>query len=313
MSLERISISNFQSLKNIDIELGKFTVITGASSSGKSALLRALVGLSSGLRGNSFITVGAKSCSITAYTDKHIVTLTKSKTKAKYVVTDRQTGKEEPFTKLQASIPPEVSEALRLDPASKDSPSINFAGQHDMPFLLKDSPSQVAKILGDLTNVSTIFEAVRNANKKKLSVGSLLRTRQEDLDSLLGQVAQFQGLASRKSAVEAAERALEALKELEGVRISLERLLVSLEVSEGRLSGSGDLPEVPSLEKLEGLQEDYRNFRQILLSWVHAVQQRDKFTQDFERFEYEEKSAHQAVHDRLSELGTCPTCGKEVT
>ena len=40
--LERLEVKDYQSLADIDIPLGRFTVIVGPSGNGKSALIRAL-------------------------------------------------------------------------------------------------------------------------------------------------------------------------------------------------------------------------------------------------------------------------------
>lgn len=312
MALERIVVQNFQSLKKVDIELGKFTVIEGASSSGKSAFIRAIRALASGLRGSSFITVGTKSASITAYTDQHVISLEKSKTKGRYLITDRATGEEQTYTKLAATVPEDVSKALHLQPLTKDTSSLNFAGQHDMPYLLKDSPSQVAKVLGDLTNVSTIFEAVREANKKKLSISSLLKTRQADLDELLDQAQQFGGLLARKQAVEAAERALEELSELESSLARLEALVAATEASESLIKDYTELPDPPTTDTLEEAYSKYNAFRSQVLMWIHASQELTRLTSEEERASSQLAEVHKAVHAKLQELGQCPTCGQVV-
>jgi DNA repair ATPase RecN len=312
MALERVVIQNFQSLKKLDLELGKFTVIEGASSSGKSAFMRAIKALASGIRGSSFITVGAKSASITAYTENDIITLEKSKTKGRYLIANRSTGEEEVYTKLASAVPEDVSKALRLQPITKENSSLNFAGQHDMPFLLKDSPSQVAKVLGDLTKVSTIFEAVKTANKKKLSANALLKVRQDDLDLLLQQAQTFKGLVGRKAAVEGAEEALERLSELQGRRDRLETLVASLETSEALVTNYQELPTVPSAAKLEELHSSYQLLRQRVLTWLQAKQPIQQYASELEELTWVVKEAHEAVHAKLQELGTCPTCGGNI-
>lgn len=311
--LERVVVHNFQSLKKADIELGRFTVIVGPSSSGKSAFMRAVRALSSGLRGNSTITVGEKSLSITAYTEENIVTLERGKVKGQYLITNRTTGEVDKFTKLAAAVPEAVSQALRIQPITKEKSSINFAGQHDLPFLLGDTASTVAKVLGDLTNVSTIFEAVRLANKKKLATGTLLKTRQQDLDSLLEQAQSFQGLAARRVAVEAAEKALEALTSLEGTRARLETAVASLEASEALMASYQELPSVPDAGKLVTLQTTYKQCRQKIMEWAHAEQQIKQLSKDVDLARELEVEAQRAFNARLVELGKCPTCGQEIT
>lgn len=44
MHLKRLSLSNFKCFEQVDIDLGKITVLTGANSSGKSSLLYGILG-----------------------------------------------------------------------------------------------------------------------------------------------------------------------------------------------------------------------------------------------------------------------------
>ncbi len=312
MALERIVIQNFQSLKKVDIELGKFTVITGASSSGKSAFMRALRGLASNVKGTSAITVGEKSLAITAYTDKSIVTLQKTGATGKYLVVDRETGEEEKYTKLAQKVPEDVSSALRIQPVTKDQASINFAGQHDLPYLLGETSGQVARVLGDLTNVSTIFEAVREANRKKSAVSSLLKTRQADLDSIREQAQEFTRLRERIGIVEASEKLLDETSQLSESLLRLEEATASLERSEALLARHVALPPAPSLDELEEAERRFSEIRASVVAWASSQKTLTVALEKLEQAKQAEAIAHQNFHAKLAEVGTCPTCGQEV-
>ena len=60
----KIKVENFQSIKNSEVEIEGLTVITGQNNIGKSALARAVGGVFSNLRGNSFVRRGEKYCSV---------------------------------------------------------------------------------------------------------------------------------------------------------------------------------------------------------------------------------------------------------
>ena len=306
--LERVIIQNFQSLKKLDLELGKFTVIVGPSSSGKSAFLRAMRGLASNIRGSSVITSGEKSLAISLYKEKEIVTLKKTATAGKYLVTDRETGEEKPFTKLAQKVPEGVTEVLNIQPVTTTEASINFAGQFDKPYLLGESASQVAKVLGDLTNVSSIFEAVRLANKKKLAVSALLKTRQSDFNQLKEEAAEFAGLATRRKALAEAESLLEEATELRARQRQLQGVLSSLIVSEGVLASLVEFPEVPSLDELEALQLDYLKFKNSIVAWAKALKAEKEAEAALELAISTEKESHELLHSKLQEVGKCPTC-----
>jgi DNA repair protein SbcC/Rad50 len=259
--LEKLVIHNFQSLKKVELELGKFTVIVGPSSSGKSAVLRAVRALASYARGSSVITSGEKSLAVSAHMQDHIVTFEKTATTGRYLLTDRATGETEKFSKLNQKVPEQITKVLNIQPVTTTDASLNFAGQFDKPYLLGESASHVAKVLGDLTNVSTIFEAVKAANKKKLAVGALLKTRKSDLDGLLEQAQLFAGLAALRDAVQASESLLEQAEALEARQGRLEEVVASLEHSEASLATLQQLPEVPNLDEVEQLHLRYNDFR----------------------------------------------------
>lgn len=312
MALERVVIQNFQSIKKLDLELGKLTVLVGPSSSGKSAFLRAIKALASNVRGSSTITTGAKSLSISAHTEDKIITFQKTASTGKYLLTDKSTGVEDKFTTLNQKVPDQITEALNIQPVTVKEVSINFAGQFDKPYLLGESAAHVAKVLGDLTNVSTIFEAVRAANKKKLATNSLLKTRQMDLEDLLQQAQQFTDLAARRKSLEAAERALEEAEALEARQRRLAQVVASMEVSEGVIQSFTALPEVPSLEELLTLHSRYTRYKEFLKSWAKAYKEINVAELALSQARAEEKLAVEELEDYLHELGICPTCNQPV-
>lgn len=312
MALERIVIQNFQSLKKVDIELGRFTVITGASSSGKSAFMRAVRALASNVRGSSAITVGEKSMSVSAHTDKSIVTLQRTGATGKYLVIDRHTGLEEKYTKLAQKVPEDVTRVLRISPVTKDQASINFAGQHDLPYLLGDSASQVARVLGDLTNVSTIFEAVREAIRKKTSTNSLLKTRKSDFEQVVEQAKEFVGLKVKIDLLEQAERLVEQLLQQQEVLLQLEQHVASMEHSADVLANSSMLPDVPEIEDLEFSYSKYIEARREISAWAKANMSLKDLSNSLEDAVLREQKSHADLHAMLEELGTCPTCGSEI-
>ena len=125
--LTRIEVRNFQSLHSADIPLGWFTVITGSTGSGKSALFRAMLTLARNARGTSYISHGQASCSVTGGGDDGaawgrgwVVRLTRSS--ARTGKNEYRVAQEVPvptggygwsgctYTKLNGQVPPQVHE-----------------------------------------------------------------------------------------------------------------------------------------------------------------------------------------------------------
>ena len=223
--IEHIRITGFQSLHDIDLELEPFTVIVGPSSSGKSALVRALRTLTNNARGTSYITHGFTKTSLRAdFTDatgpKGSVTLTRGTgTKAEhnaYVISPPDTSPsasnapETVFTKLAGEVPDEVAQFMTLP----GDPTLTFAGQFDKPYLLDASPTEVARTLASLTNVHTIFNAAREANRVRLSQAATLRTRTTDLEVIRLRTEEFKNLAAARAHQAHAEAAVERANHL---------------------------------------------------------------------------------------------------
>lgn len=240
--IQAVEIRNFQSLHHIRLEPGRFTVIVGPSSSGKSAFTRALRTLTSNRRGNEFISHGERTSSISATTERGTVTLTRGKgvnDNAYIVIPDEHPEQQRTYTKLGGETPPEVSEFLGIAPRDP----INYAGQFDKPYLLDDTAGEVARILGALTNVNVIFEGARESNRRKLQHTATLRTRADDLEAVKQKIPAYrlikeqeQHLATAESRIEHAQalarsiaRLTEALEQHEISQAAIERLTPAAE------------------------------------------------------------------------------------
>lgn len=299
--LTQISIRNFQSLHDVTVELKAFTVIVGASSSGKSAFTRAVRTLTSNQRGDSFITHGESQAVIKAKTDRGTVAILRGKKNEYILMPEDDPSQQKTFTKLAGNTPEEVSEFLGIP--AKDP--LNYSNQFDMPYLLTSSAAEVARTLGELTNVSVIFEASREANKQRLQAASKLKTRAEDYDSLTQNLDKYRSLKSNGEKLEQAEELLKEAGEVQ-TRISL---------LQAALSRIVDIPEVPKvvipdtaeiddyLTKISGLQQNLHNYTQAYTKYISALELAESLTLQAQQAEEDYSTA-------LREAGNCPTCGQ---
>lgn len=244
--ISSVEVHNFQSLHHISLEPGRFTVIVGPSSSGKSAFTRALRTLTSNRRGNEFISHGERTASIGVTTDRGTVTLTRGKganDNAYTVIPVENPAQQRTYTKLGGETPPEVSQFLGIE--AKDP--INYAGQFDKPYLLDDSTGEVARILGSLTNVNIIFDGARESNRRKLQHTAALRTRAEDLEAVKARVPQFRSIKEQAAALTRAEEAIGRADKISHRITGLTEVVAKFEISEeliGRWSPIAAAPVV---------------------------------------------------------------------
>ncbi len=308
----RVTVDNWQSLRSIDLELGRFTVIVGPSSSGKTALIRALRALASNVRGGGQITRGAKAAAVTVYTDRFKVTLERSESSGLYRIVDLATGAEQVFTKLAGGVPEAVTAALGIQPAPTNGASINFAGQFDRPYLLDDSGAAVARVLGELTNVTTIFEAVREANRRRTAFAALLRTRTDDLAALRAQAAGYATLPARMAVCADAEKRAETAVQLQDQIRRLRRATDTLAVAEGVLARHQALPGVPADAGMLAAKARLDAYKTLLRTWIEGANRTAAATAAIDQAAADESALHDELHALLVAAGTCPTCQQPV-
>ena len=117
--LTSVEIENFQSLRKMSLKLGRFTVVTGATGSGKSSVFRAMELLAFNARGTSYITRGEKTCKVAAGEQESgwrsassavaaVRMPTGSRRMCRWPLRLRRAGGK--FTKLGGEVPPQVSE-----------------------------------------------------------------------------------------------------------------------------------------------------------------------------------------------------------
>lgn len=304
--IESLHVQHFQSLDDVTIELAPLTVIVGPSSSGKSALTRALHTLIANRRGHAFIAHGERIASITAKTSQGTVTLTRGKGTAdnSYVVIPNDPSHplspQTTYSKLGGEVPIEVSRFLGIDP--KDP--IAFASQFDKPYLLDDSPAEIARTLGSLTNATVLLEGARESNRRKLDAKRTLTTRQDDLQRITERVPAYRALAAQRTALDEAEQHIERARAIADQIDSLSRALEAHEINASRvddLAGAADF-EVPDEQRMIDAARVFLQFRKDLAELVQATQH-ERATSDalIEALEAE-SIAEQAYSESLGEL-----------
>jgi DNA repair ATPase RecN len=303
-TIEHVDIHDFQSLRNVSVDLGPFTVIIGASSSGKSAFLRSLTAIASNPRSSTFVSPGALKSHIQVHTSLGEVSLTKGSGHTQYDV--QHSGSEvQTHTKLAGSVPEDAQKILGYT-------ETDVAAQFDRPYLLDESGASIARTLGDLTNVSIIFEAVREANRRKNESSAKLKTRQEDLADLKVKAQDFKNLKAHVAKLEQVEGILYQIQAAELRSSYLEGLISSMETAEAvlaRVPASVDLPDLEAIQRLY----DRRTTFITLLQQVKKHEKALKAAQvGIEGEEDLIRQSQDALHEYLVEIGECPTCQQKI-
>jgi exonuclease SbcC len=308
--LSTLEIENYQSIRKASLELEGFTVITGPTGSGKTALLRAVRLLAFNARGDSYVSRGQKSCKVAAGVrdEGWVVGIERGKANCYRLVVGAPDGEPDvtTFTKLAGGVPDAVSGLLRLS-------KLNFASQFDGPFLLEESAGEVARVLGALTNVTVVFEAAREATRRKARLGDQLKDRQAELTRLQEEAQSFAGLPARLQAVQAAEAAQERLEGIQARGRRLQQLLAQRAAAHETLQrAAAAVRPVPDLDKAEAAYSRWRRLEDLLTECA-SLRLRYMTADSAATAAVEQTLGLEREHHRmLTQAGVCPVCGQAV-
>jgi AAA15 family ATPase/GTPase len=162
--IKSLHIKNFQSHKNTNLFFHPgVNVIIGESDTGKSAILRALSWLvrnkvdDKSFRSNW----GGKTDVEVKFEDGNEVSRTQDKNNCYYLM-NPNTGIDEEYKAFRSDIPEDIVEVLNMD-------VLNMSYQFDPPFLLSDSPGEVAKTLNKIADLNDIDTSIANIRKMVLA------------------------------------------------------------------------------------------------------------------------------------------------
>ncbi|HEQ3553530.1 AAA family ATPase [Bacillus subtilis] len=226
-SISRVQLKGFQSHVDSDIRLGSgLNVITGPSDSGKTAVLRAVRWVAfNEPAGEAFLNraVGETEVSITLETGQ-VITKRRRKGKTSYLL--QQNEEEEGSLFEKSEVPEEVKAILgiRKETFGDFETTLNFAYQLDAPFLISETASAGAKVLGKLAGTAAVDMAVKSVNKDTIAARNERSRATQDIEKINGELLKFAGVDEAKEQLELAqyvldeaERKIERLSELKGL------------------------------------------------------------------------------------------------
>lgn len=319
MSIKQLQVRNFQSLWSVDLDLGKLTVVVGPSNTGKSALGRALRAVSRNSVAPGHVSKGASNAGLVlVFDDDSAVILKRGKGESTYITLSKH-GKQETYAKSGTSVPDDVKKMLQMP---EGDPDLFFSTQFDGPWLLGATGSQTAKVLGDLTNVSMLAEAAREANRRRQEVLKLASIRRKDAEAAVVRVqAEYSDLGSRKQAVDQAADLLKSvidvaaqatqLRELANRTITAQEVVARGNQEATRL-GTIITQAKDQIEALTVKEAEADRLRQCADEAIkHAFVLRTAKGSALLEADAIAKYEHE-LHEALKEAGTCPLCQQKI-
>jgi DNA repair ATPase RecN len=252
----RVHVQNFQSIKDADVEIDGFTVVTGTNNTGKTALQRAIRGVFQNTPGTAFIRDGETTCTVQVAFNDHTVMWSKGTGKR-----DRPTyiiDKGEPLFPGQG-VPEEV-QALGVMPIQAGGQEVwptiapQFVGQ---VFLLDKPGSVVAEAVSDVERVGQLNRALRAAESDRRQAAATLKVRVADLAKHEADVAHFEGLDDAVAQVAVLEEAHGQLQRMTRAIQGLDTLRTRLNTAKQAVHTLAPVAtlEVPSLEEAQTLAQ----------------------------------------------------------
>lgn len=264
--ITRVVLKNFQNHSSLDLEVGPLTALSGPTSSGKTAVVRAIAGLLRNDPGKELIQAGKDVLSVTLHLDSGFAVTWRKGQKAvnEYIIEDPE-GTQKKFQNVGAKkVPDEVMDLLRIGPLTLEDGTkvhLNLHEQMDPLFLLKDPAPLVAKITGELTSAGRLLFAAAAANKSATQMKKLRTVREQDTLKLKEEFSEFPDLEHFASQLELVEKFV------------VHKEKVDCTVNTLRSLGGKHQQELQAREKMSKLLEKLGPAREVDLSAVRAVVQ----------------------------------------
>lgn len=197
----KVEVINYQSIDSAGLEIKGFTVLTGPTNTGKSALVRAISSALFNAGGKHVIGFGSTKASVVIEQESGVIGWERSQDKVSLRIDgqyyDRVAKAYESYTKAYGFW--QIEEA--------GSPQV--AHQHDAPFLLGMPPSQVAKALHVIGRIDVISEALKTLKLDLNDVKQKRKVRDGDVAEIKRQVASYDPCESLNKRLELLHKQLE--------------------------------------------------------------------------------------------------------
>ena len=312
--LNKVKVQGYQALKDVELELGRFTVIVGESNVGKSSFVRAIRAIVNNEPGVSYITKGHRFAQITLWKDGEPLEWKKSKS-AEYRLGDAT------FSKIGTSVPEDVADFLamgEIDLGNGIKFDPNFHNQFSIPFLLDESAPRVAKILGELSGVNILYMATQVANSEARKATQSLTRLREELEIKKEQAAALLHIKRRSGLFATAGSILGELEEkiqrLKFMRQYLSRIeAATVRVETARVTRHHFEPvSGVDIECVGEKVADARRIRDVLRRLKEAISNKESSGRRLKPTCDDLQAKEVALQEFMDKLGVCPLCEQQI-
>ena len=313
MFIERIRVQGYQSLYDVEVFLGGFTVIHGESDVGKSALFRSFRGLLQSEEGDAFISKGLGACKVALVmgTGDAVAWIKKKKTSGEYRLKTAE-GKLRVFRRGR-KLPQEISQILRFGSVVVDGITYfpNLRSQFDRLFLLFETPGKRARVLGSLIS-NILLKGIREANVLRNRNASDIRAIDSMTDELKKkQVVDWDGILTQ---IQNEKKILFRLDSYNSLYKSLQELVEKRDNLDILVGETIEEIEAIDWKRLGVFVDAYEELRELRSQECSLEGKIEWLTGEISESEKTEKEYQKSFRElKKSSMFPCPHCGKEIS
>lgn len=246
-----LKVKNFQSIEDVELKIEKLTVITGANSAGKSALVRAFSGVFVNSPAKALVRKGAPHLEVgIEFDDQSSVVWRKGKNANEYEING--VFKEN----VNRGAPEDIAD-LKIQPIETSSGKLfwpQIAHQHDpVSFVLNETGATLAEIVvSDVDKVMNLNKALALSERQRREHRSEEKIRRKDLEDVQNALVGLlpirevtRDLGEAESGLSDLGRDLDRLQQMQRIETNLGRVQATL----ARFHELDEI-EIPSLANL---------------------------------------------------------------
>src|ERR1035437_8616061 len=234
MYISKIVLENFQAFENGEFNLSpNLNILVGVSNVGKSSVARALSLVLFNQWDKSWCKFGTKYCRISIKTNTGIEVVREKGDKVNRYILRLQGQSEQLFESFGIAVPEQVQQALHIHAVQVDTTdtlNLNLAGQMDSLFLLSQTGSYRAKVLGKLSGATYLDHAIRKLNNEKRQLTAEKNTKDLEIIETQAQVDKLASIEAYSAVIAEFEAKLASLvaaeQRVERIRILFEHVKV---------------------------------------------------------------------------------------
>jgi len=258
---KELSIKNFQSHKKTVIEFSNgVNVLVGGSDQGKSAIIRAILWAVNNrpLGADDIVSHWARDdknkindiMSVRIITDIGRVTRRKTADTNEYILVGEDDNKKV-FSAINKDVPEDIQKFFKLT-------DTNIQQQHDAPFLLSASASDVAKYFNKIVRLDVIDKVLGNAESARRDTNKKIKETETEKKELEKQLENYEWIEQAQELSDKLLKLNERINELDDGWQVIDCEVKDYQIQKNFLKDFPDIKKAKEIiEKIESIKIDY--------------------------------------------------------